>query len=178
MRELTISFNRFREIPAVVFTWSKLENILACDNQIGAIDVAGLKRLPMIATLDLQNNDIMQVPPELGLIESLRWDSAFFLHFFYLYDQKKTCNRQTQCKFPLRYLSLYFLIYPDSAILTCRKKTDGCYRVNINVQNGRHLLLNSWLGTDWRHLGINFKTNKMTFLIVKQPTPLYKTLYK
>ena len=72
MREITISFNRFTQLPSVIFTWSKLENILASDNQIGDIDVAGLKKLPMVATLDLQNNNIGQVPPELGTVETLR----------------------------------------------------------------------------------------------------------
>ena len=72
MREITISYNRFKELPQVIYSWSKLENILASDNQIDKIDVPGLKRLPMVATLDLQNNNIMQVPPELGTVESLR----------------------------------------------------------------------------------------------------------
>jgi Leucine-rich repeat (LRR) protein len=36
--------------------------------QIGDINVAGLKQLPKLVSLDLQNNSIHQVPPELGLL--------------------------------------------------------------------------------------------------------------
>ena len=38
---------------------------------IGDVDVASLKKLPMVATLDLQNNNKMQVPPELHYVETL-----------------------------------------------------------------------------------------------------------
>ncbi|XP_033107307.1 leucine-rich repeat-containing protein 40-like [Anneissia japonica] len=72
MRELTISSNRFKELPAVIYTWGKLETILASENQVTAIDVASIRSLPKLSTLDLSNNDIGEVPPELGLIESLR----------------------------------------------------------------------------------------------------------
>nr|XP_054764681.1 leucine-rich repeat-containing protein 40-like [Lytechinus pictus] len=72
MRELVISYNRFTKIPDVVFTWSNLENLLANGNQIGEIDLTGLKRLTKISSLDLQNNDIGEVPPELGTVTSLR----------------------------------------------------------------------------------------------------------
>lgn len=72
MRELVISYNRFVKMPDVVYTLTRLEIILANDNQIGSIDVTGLKRLSRISTLDLQNNDIGEVPPELGTITTLR----------------------------------------------------------------------------------------------------------
>lgn len=72
MRELVISYNRFSKIPDVVFTWTNLETLLANGNQIGEIDLTGFKRLTKISTLDLQNNDIGEVPPELGTFTSLR----------------------------------------------------------------------------------------------------------
>ncbi|XP_078656931.1 leucine-rich repeat-containing protein 40-like isoform X5 [Branchiostoma floridae x Branchiostoma belcheri] len=72
LREVTISFNRFQEFPSVLYSLVKLENIFANDNHIAAIDVSGLLQLPQLATLDLQNNDIMQVPPQLGNVTSLR----------------------------------------------------------------------------------------------------------
>ena len=72
LREINLSYNRLKEVPAVVFTWTQLENLILGDNQIGIIDVPSLKKLPKIASLDLQNNDIMQVPPELGNLETLR----------------------------------------------------------------------------------------------------------
>lgn len=40
--------------------------------QIAAIDVEGLKQLPMIQTLDLQNNSVAHVPPQLGTITTLK----------------------------------------------------------------------------------------------------------
>ncbi|ELU16143.1 hypothetical protein CAPTEDRAFT_182426 [Capitella teleta] len=72
LRELVISFNRFTSIPSVVYSLPCLEIILAGSNQIAEIDAQGLKSLAQLATLDLQNNDIRQVPPELGLVTQLR----------------------------------------------------------------------------------------------------------
>ncbi|XP_072173141.1 leucine-rich repeat-containing protein 40-like [Diadema setosum] len=72
MRELVISYNRFTKLPSVVFSWTKLEIILANDNQVNSIDVASLKLLSHLSTLDLQNNSIGEVPPELGNVTSLR----------------------------------------------------------------------------------------------------------
>ena len=40
--------------------------------QITDINVDGLLQLPMISCLDLQNNDISQVPPQLGNVSTLR----------------------------------------------------------------------------------------------------------
>ncbi|XP_038048350.1 leucine-rich repeat-containing protein 40-like [Patiria miniata] len=72
LREISLSCNRLKEVPAVVYQWAELENLLLADNQIGLIDVVNLLRLPKLSTLDLQNNDVMQVPPELGNVQSLR----------------------------------------------------------------------------------------------------------
>ncbi|XP_078574387.1 leucine-rich repeat-containing protein 40-like isoform X4 [Branchiostoma floridae x Branchiostoma japonicum] len=72
LREVAISINRFQQFPPVLYSLVKLENIFANDNHIAAIDVDGLLKLPALATLDLQNNDIMQVPPQLGNVTSLR----------------------------------------------------------------------------------------------------------
>ena len=40
--------------------------------QISSIDVEGLRQLPAIQTLDLQNNSIALVPPQLGTITTLK----------------------------------------------------------------------------------------------------------
>ena len=40
--------------------------------QISSLDVDGLKDLPLLSCLDLSNNNIHQVPPQLGLVTSLR----------------------------------------------------------------------------------------------------------
>lgn len=72
IRELMISSNQFSEIPKVVYSWINLENLMASNNHIGEINIAELQKLTKLATLDLENNDIKQVPPELGKMESLR----------------------------------------------------------------------------------------------------------
>lgn len=59
-------FDRFTTLPSSLYEMKKLEIIFADNNKITTIDAAGFKNLPMLATLDLQNNNIDQVPPELG----------------------------------------------------------------------------------------------------------------
>lgn len=70
--DIVLSFNRFSLLPPVIYQLKKLEHIIADDNQIKSIDVEGLKQLPMVQTLDLQNNSISQVPPHLGTIDTLK----------------------------------------------------------------------------------------------------------
>uniref|UniRef100_A0AAR2LP44 Leucine-rich repeat-containing protein 40 n=1 Tax=Pygocentrus nattereri TaxID=42514 RepID=A0AAR2LP44_PYGNA len=72
MRSIILSFNRFKAFPDVLYRILTLETILISNNQVGAIDPVRLKALDKLSTLDLQNNDIMQVPPELGNCTSLR----------------------------------------------------------------------------------------------------------
>ncbi|XP_030647281.1 leucine-rich repeat-containing protein 40 [Chanos chanos] len=72
LRSIILSFNRFKTFPDVLYSIPTLETILISNNQVGAIDPARLKTLHRLSTLDLQNNDIMQVPPELGNCTSLR----------------------------------------------------------------------------------------------------------
>ena len=64
--------NKFKQLPDCVFTLSSLEHLLAGGNQIEKVDANGLLNLSKLATLSLQNNNISQVPPELGLIPSLK----------------------------------------------------------------------------------------------------------
>ncbi|XP_059140537.1 leucine-rich repeat-containing protein 40-like [Physella acuta] len=66
LRELVLSNNRFQELPPVVFQLSNLEILFANDNKISQLDHAGFSQLTKLSTLDLQNNDITQVPPQLG----------------------------------------------------------------------------------------------------------------
>jgi Leucine-rich repeat (LRR) protein len=72
LRDLVLSFNRFSLLPPVLYRLKKLEHIIAENNQITAIDVEGLRQLPMIQTLDLQNNSVAHVPPQLGTISTLK----------------------------------------------------------------------------------------------------------
>ncbi|XP_072540318.1 leucine-rich repeat-containing protein 40 [Salminus brasiliensis] len=72
LRSIILSFNRFKAFPDVLYRISTLETVLISNNQVGGIDPIRLKKLDRLSTLDLQNNDIMQVPPELGNCTSLR----------------------------------------------------------------------------------------------------------
>ncbi|KAF4079311.1 hypothetical protein AMELA_G00191740 [Ameiurus melas] len=72
LRSIILSFNKFKSFPDVLYRILTLETILISNNQVGAIDPVRLKLLDRLSTLDLQNNDIMQVPPELGNCTSLR----------------------------------------------------------------------------------------------------------
>ncbi|XP_054720197.1 LOW QUALITY PROTEIN: leucine-rich repeat-containing protein 40-like [Uloborus diversus] len=72
LREINICFNKFRVLPPSLYALKRLEIILASDNQIEDIDVSGLSQLPMLASLDLHNNSIKNVPPELGNMIQLR----------------------------------------------------------------------------------------------------------
>uniref|UniRef100_A0A671RVD0 Leucine-rich repeat-containing protein 40 n=1 Tax=Sinocyclocheilus anshuiensis TaxID=1608454 RepID=A0A671RVD0_9TELE len=72
MRSVILSFNRFKSFPGVLYLISSLETILISNNQVGGIDPVQMKTLNRLSTLDLSNNDIMQVPPELGNCTSLK----------------------------------------------------------------------------------------------------------
>lgn len=68
-----LSASRFKVFPSVLYRILALETVLLSNNQVGSIDPLQLKRMDRLGTLDLQNNDLLQVPPELGNCESLRW---------------------------------------------------------------------------------------------------------
>ncbi|GJQ71783.1 hypothetical protein Trydic_g11476 [Trypoxylus dichotomus] len=72
LRELVISNNRFSHLPPCIYDLVHLEILLASDNQISEIDIKGLQQLQRLATLDLSNNSISSVPPELGNMKQLR----------------------------------------------------------------------------------------------------------
>jgi Leucine-rich repeat (LRR) protein len=55
-----------------VYKLPGLEILIARDNRLTAIDMAGLSQLRRLATLDLANNNISHVPPELGNMTQLR----------------------------------------------------------------------------------------------------------
>ncbi|KFP75449.1 Leucine-rich repeat-containing protein 40, partial [Apaloderma vittatum] len=70
---INLSFNRFKAFPSVLYRILTLETILLGNNQVGTIDPLHLRRMDKLGTLDLQNNDLLHVPPELGNCETLRW---------------------------------------------------------------------------------------------------------
>lgn len=49
-----------------------LEIFLISDNQISELNIDGLKNLKRVATLDLTNNNINHVPPELGNLKHIK----------------------------------------------------------------------------------------------------------
>uniref|UniRef100_A0A8B9FFK8 Leucine-rich repeat-containing protein 40 n=1 Tax=Amazona collaria TaxID=241587 RepID=A0A8B9FFK8_9PSIT len=69
---INLSFNRLKVFPSVLYRIPALETILLANNQVGAIDPLQLQKMDKLGTLDLQNNDLLQVPPELGNCETLR----------------------------------------------------------------------------------------------------------
>jgi len=71
--ELVISDNKFTQIPACVYELKSLENLFANDNKIQFIDAQKIMNLKRLSTLNLQNNDISQLQPELGLCTQLRY---------------------------------------------------------------------------------------------------------
>ncbi|OXB66607.1 hypothetical protein ASZ78_013866, partial [Callipepla squamata] len=72
LQVINLSFNRFKVFPSVLYRILALETILLSNNQVGSIDPLQLKKMEKLGTLDLQNNDLLQVPPELGNCETLR----------------------------------------------------------------------------------------------------------
>ncbi|XP_033364700.1 leucine-rich repeat-containing protein 40-like [Bombus vosnesenskii] len=72
LQELNISFNRYKEIPESVYAINSLEILIANDNLITDIDVPSFQKLQKLAILNLANNNIGFVPPELGTLKNLR----------------------------------------------------------------------------------------------------------
>ncbi|CAL8130660.1 unnamed protein product [Orchesella dallaii] len=72
LREINFGYNKFTSIPECLYTLRCLEIIIAISNKIDTINLEGLNKLPMLAVLDLSNNNIAQVPPELGLLTQLK----------------------------------------------------------------------------------------------------------
>lgn len=67
-----LSFCRFTELPEAIYDVEFLESLIANDNLIVKIDVSLLEKLKRLAVLNLTNNNISHVPPELGNLKNLR----------------------------------------------------------------------------------------------------------
>nr|XP_020035842.1 leucine-rich repeat-containing protein 40 isoform X1 [Castor canadensis] len=72
LQTINLSFNRFKILPEVLYRISTLEAILISNNQVGSVDPQKMKMMENLTTLDLQNNDLLQIPPELGNCVNLR----------------------------------------------------------------------------------------------------------
>jgi len=73
LRDIVLSLNRFSELPKVLYRLPSLDTVIATDNQIGYIDASqsGLGSLQALSCLDLTNNSINKVPPEISLLPNL-----------------------------------------------------------------------------------------------------------
>ncbi|XP_051803259.1 leucine-rich repeat-containing protein 40 isoform X3 [Acanthochromis polyacanthus] len=72
LRSIILNYNRFESFPEVLYQIFSLETILLGNNQVGEVDPCRLIKLVHLSTLDLSNNDLLNVPPKLGLCTSLR----------------------------------------------------------------------------------------------------------
>jgi hypothetical protein len=72
LEEVLLSGNRFTLVPPVLYKLPTLTAIVASDCRIERIDVDGVAALAKLNCLDLSNNAIATVPPELGLHPSLK----------------------------------------------------------------------------------------------------------
>lgn len=64
--------HRFKSFPEVLYHIVTLETVLLGNNQVGEMDPNRLLKLDHLSTLDLSNNDLLNIPPELGLCTNLR----------------------------------------------------------------------------------------------------------
>ncbi|XP_023574099.1 leucine-rich repeat-containing protein 40 isoform X2 [Octodon degus] len=72
LQKLTFLDLRFKVLPEVLYDIPTLETVLISNNQVGSVNPQKMKMMDRLTTLDLQNNDLLQVPPELGNCVSLR----------------------------------------------------------------------------------------------------------
>ncbi|XP_039983853.1 leucine-rich repeat-containing protein 40 [Xiphias gladius] len=72
VRSIILSCNRFRSFPEVLYQIASLETVLLGNNQVGGVEPSRLMKLVHLSTLDLSNNDLLNIPPELGLCSNLR----------------------------------------------------------------------------------------------------------
>ncbi|XP_067454161.1 leucine-rich repeat-containing protein 40 isoform X2 [Thunnus thynnus] len=72
LRSIILNYNRFKSFPEVLYQIVSLDTVLLGNNQVGVLDPSRLMKLVHLSTLDLSNNDLLNIPPELGLCVSLR----------------------------------------------------------------------------------------------------------
>ena len=70
--QIVLSFNRFSTMPKPLFDMKSLQTVLLANNQIADIDVDGLLKLKTLQVLDLSNNSIVKIPPQLGNVSWLK----------------------------------------------------------------------------------------------------------
>ena len=65
--------NRITELPVGLYELPILENLFASNNRIQSIDATKIVGMKRLSTLNLQNNDISQLPPELGKAVQIKY---------------------------------------------------------------------------------------------------------
>ncbi|CAH0391151.1 unnamed protein product [Bemisia tabaci] len=71
LKEVDLSFNLFTEMPSPLFNCTHIERISFENNKISKFNVKGLSQLTQLAVLNLTNNDLQQIPPEVGNLTQL-----------------------------------------------------------------------------------------------------------
>lgn len=72
LRSIILNYNRFSSFPEALYQILTLETVMLGNNQVRGVDPSRLIKLFNLSTLDLSNNDLLNIPPELGLCTSLR----------------------------------------------------------------------------------------------------------
>jgi len=72
LEDLNMSRNKLSEIPEAVYSMKALCSLILSNNQIGKLDANKLIGLTSLVCIDLENNNLGRLPPELSLIPKLR----------------------------------------------------------------------------------------------------------
>ncbi|XP_055470257.1 leucine-rich repeat-containing protein 40 isoform X4 [Psammomys obesus] len=94
LQTINLSFNRFKVMPAALYDIPTLEAVLISNNQVGSVDPQKVKLMENLSTLDLQNNDLLQIPPELGNCVQLRLLNAGVLTVYHPWLFGTTLNSE------------------------------------------------------------------------------------
>ncbi|KAG7243788.1 hypothetical protein INR49_008312 [Caranx melampygus] len=62
LRSIILNYNRFKSFPEVLYQILSLETVLLGNNQVGGVDPSRLIKLEHLLTLDLSNNDLLNIP--------------------------------------------------------------------------------------------------------------------
>lgn len=74
LRELSVADNKLTEISPGIYELRALENLFVTNNRINTIDPYKVINMKHLSTLNLQNNDLMQIPIELGKATQIKYD--------------------------------------------------------------------------------------------------------
>ena len=93
---------RFVRLPAVLYELKQIQEILVNDNQLVELDANGLQKIAgTLITLNVRNNNLQRLPPEIckcTLIKSLDVaGSHFFIHIISQKTKTKTTKIFYSC---------------------------------------------------------------------------------